>query len=170
MSEDAFVRMLLEAADGVVTDERDVDLARAAATWALQPASRGGGGWRSYLDDGFLIARSGLQYWVSAAAYRGRLIVMVRLEPGTCWRQHGQWQIADLGHALNVLANERLLPARFCTLGREALEDHAEALDRAAERLMDGPDATVMTDWACGLAEAAASARRFSAGQLAVLV
>jgi hypothetical protein len=46
-------------------------------------------------------------------------------------------RIAHVGHGLDVLAAEDLLPARFSTIGRKALDDYAEALDRAATRFWE---------------------------------
>lgn len=165
MSEDGFVRMLLEAAGGNVADERDVELARAASTWALSH------GWRPYLGDsqGYVRRRASLEWWVDDAPTRDALMIHVRLQPGTGWKRHGRYPVAHLGHALDLLAVEQLIPARFSTLGRQALEDHAEALQRAARQLVtgDGPDG--QTVWAAALAEAAESARRFSGNHLLVL-
>lgn len=163
MAEDAFVRMLLEAADGTVADERDIELARAAGRWALSH------GWRPYLGDGqgFVCGHNGLEFWVDDAPSRDALVVMVRISPGRGWRAHARYPVDHVGHALDLLAAEGLLPARFSTIGRRALADHAEVLWRAAKRVLDIDDA--MFDWACGLAEAAASAERFPSGELAVL-
>lgn len=54
-------------------------------------------------------------------------------------RRRGFWDATGVRHpigsvakALNVLANEGILPARFSTLGRAALLDHAEVCERAA--------------------------------------
>lgn len=131
MAEDAFVRMLLEAAGGNVADERDVVLARAAGAWAHRH------GWRSYLGEGqgMICGHSGLEFWIDDAPSRDALMVMVRIAPGTGWRKHARYPVAHLGHGLDVLAAEGLIPARFSTIGRRALEDFAEALDRGASAL-----------------------------------
>jgi len=131
MAEDAFVRMLLESAGGNVVDERDVVLARAAAAWALRH------GWRPYLGDhqGFVGGHNGLEFWVDDAPTRDALMILARVQPGTGWKAHGRYPIAHLGHALDVLAAEGLIPARFSTIGQRALEDYAEALDRSASVL-----------------------------------
>jgi hypothetical protein len=164
MSEDAFVRMLLEAAGGNVVDERDVELARAAARWALKPKNN----WRRYLD-GFICGHDGLEFWVQHTPSRDALTVMVRLTPGTGWNQHGRYPVAHLGHALDLLAAEGLLPARFSTIGRRALEDHAEAMSRAARQLIQGDSPDGQTVWAAALSDAADSARRFAGAELAVM-
>lgn len=65
-------------------------------------------------------------------------------EPGLVIRERrrGFWDaegvrhpVPSVGGALNVLANVGILPSRFSTLGRDALRDFGEALERAAERL-----------------------------------
>lgn len=128
MAEDAFVRMLLEAADGTVADERDIELARAAGRWALSH------GWRPYIGEGqgFVCGHNGLEFWVDDAPSRDALVLMVRIEPGRGWKTHARYPVDHVGHALDLLAAEGLLPARFSTIGRRALDDYAEALDRAA--------------------------------------
>ncbi len=60
------------------------------------------------------------------------LEIRTRLAPGRGWLTHARHRIAHVGQGLDVLAAEDLLPARFSTLGRRALDDYAEALDRAA--------------------------------------
>lgn len=163
MSEDGFVRMLLEAAGGEVTDERDLQLARNAAHWALNH------GWQPspYGDDqGFICNRGGLQFWVDDTSSRDALMVMVRLDSSADWRTHGRYPIAHLGHALDVLTAEGLLPAWFSTISRSALEGHAEVLWRAAKRVLAQDES--LADWACGLAEAAESAKRYARAELAV--
>ncbi len=127
MAEDAFVQMLLKAAGGHVDDERDMDLAQAAALWASQPQH----GWRPYLQ-GFIRGHNGLEFWVDGMVAPEALLILVRLQPGTGWKVHGRYPVAHLGHALDVLAAEGLIPAQFCTIGRRALGNYAEALDRAA--------------------------------------
>jgi hypothetical protein len=136
MAEDAFVQMLLEAAGGNVADERDVTLARAAGAWAHR------NGWRPYLGahQGFICGHSGLEFWVDDVPTRDALLVMVRIHPGKSWRSHARYPIAHLGHALDVLAAEGLIPPRFSTIGRRALEDFAEALDRSASKMWQMAD------------------------------
>jgi hypothetical protein len=58
-------------------------------------------------------------------------------------RRRGFWDGDGVRHpvrsvvaGLNILVNEEILPARFSTHGSKALADFAEALDRAAERLV----------------------------------
>jgi hypothetical protein len=102
MAEDAFVSMLLEVAGGTIVDDSDVDAARAAALWIL--------------------------------AYRTQQVLEIRtrLAPGKGWLTHARHQIGDLGHGLDILAAEGLLPAEFSALGRRALGSYAEAMDQAA--------------------------------------
>lgn len=176
MSEDRFVAMLLAAAGDVVTDQRDIELARSAGAWALR------NGWEPYLNDGWVCTRpGGLQFWVDDTPSPGALLISVRLEPGRPWRTHVRAPVADLGQALDKLAGERLLPARFCTLGRAALDDYAEALDRAASSLWDlahEPGAVEaegefypweMRIRSATLNQAASRARAFPRAELAVL-
>lgn len=163
MAEDLLVQMLLDVAGAAVTDDRDIKLARAAARWAEQVA-----GWRPHLHNSFAFQRHGLGFWVLGDRTEQILEIRVRLADDLPYRTHARHRIAHLGHGLDVLAGEDLIPARFCTLGRRALEDHAEVLDRAAIQLATGANGPVMMDWACGLAEAAASARRYAGAQLAV--
>lgn len=167
MAEDAFVRMLLVAAGGHVTDERDVELARAAGAWAYEH------GWRPYLGDcqGFVCGRNGLEFWVDGASAPDALLILVRLQPGTGWKIHCRYPVANLGHALNVLVAEELLPDRFSTIGRRALEDHAAALERSAAFIRRRSLFADSEGWveADVLDQAAASARRFAGAQLAVL-
>lgn len=163
MAEDALVQMLLEMAGGVVADDRDIELARSAARWATEVA-----GWQLRLHNSFVFEREGMHFWVFGNRVEQILEIRVRLVEGGAYRAHVRHRIAHLGHGLDVLAGEDLIPARFCTLGRRALEDHAEALDRAAMRLITGPTGASLFDWACGLSEAAESARRFAGAELAV--
>lgn len=138
MAEDAFVRMLLVAAGGYVTDERDVELARAAGAWA------GRNGWRPYLGDcqGFTCGRGSLEFWIDGVNAPDALLILARLQPGTGWKIHSRYPVANLGHALDVLAAEQLLPARFSTIGRRTLEDFGEALDRGASKLWEMAEQT----------------------------
>lgn len=170
MAEDSFVQMLLEAAAGEVTDERDIGLARVAGRWALTA-----GGWQLHLHNGFYVPGEGMDRWVLVNRPDQRLEVRVRIA-GADWRPHVSHTIAHVGHALDVLAAEDLLPARFSTLGRRALEGHAEVLERAAGRVREaarGEDNTLayagLVARAVGLCEAAESARRYAGAELAVL-
>lgn len=175
MTEDTLVQMLLEVAGGAVTDERDIVLARSAARWAHRH------GWKLHLHNSFFIELQALSWWILAVRAEQLLEIRVRLEPGQGWLTHSRHQIADLGHGLNVLAAERLIPARFCTLGREALEDYAEAIDRGAAEmagLADLPGAAAaegdhygweMRIRAATLNQAADQARAFPRSELAVM-
>jgi hypothetical protein len=155
MAEDTLVQMLLEVADGNVVDDRDIDLARAAARWAHEY-----GKWLPYLNNSFIFQRNGMHFWV--VAKRSEQVLEVRASAGRRhrWTVHARHRIAHLGHGLNVLVTEELLPERYSPIGRRALEDHAEVLWRAAKRTSTA--GAEMTDWACGLAEAASSAERFA--------
>jgi hypothetical protein len=130
MAEDALVQMLLEVAGGAVADERDVELARAAARWAQKVA-----GWQLHLHNSFVVEREGLCFWILGNRAEQVLEIRARITADGPYRTHVRHRIAHLGHGLDVLAGEDLIPARFCTLGRRALDDHAEALDRAADEL-----------------------------------
>lgn len=130
MAEDTLVRMLLEVAGGAVADERDVELTRAAARWAHDVA-----GWRLHLHNGFVFERNGMCFWVLANRPDQVLEIRISSDMRFRWTTHARHRIAHLGHGLDVLAAEDLLPARFSTIGRKALDDYAEALDRAASRL-----------------------------------
>lgn len=170
MAEDTLVQMLLEAADGAVADDRDVELARAAARWATEVA-----GWQLHLHNGFVFDRDALAYWVRHNVTEQVLEIRVRIDGvRPTYRTHARHHIAHLGHGLDVLASEHMIPARFCTLGRRALEDHAEVLERAAARLwaetaeLPDADRASRLDRALGLVDAAESARRFAGAQLAV--
>jgi hypothetical protein len=177
MAENGFVQTLLEAAAGNVADERDVELARAASAWAYR------NGWRAHLGAGFVCDCNNLQFRVDSDVERDALTVMVRLRPGPGWKLHARYPIAHLGHALDVLAAEGLIPARFSTIGRRALEDHAEALDRGAAELammaeLVGPAeiaefgehyAGELLVRAAVMNRAADQARSFPRGELAVL-
>lgn len=178
MAEDAFVRMLLEAAGGNVADERDVELARAAGAWAYDH------GWRPYLGEhqGFVCGHNGLEFWVDDVPSRDALMVMARIQPGAGWKAHARYPVAHLGHALDVLAAEGLIPARFSTIGRRALDDYAEALDRAARTfwlMAEGAGAKEIVEYgkyypqemrvrSATLNRAADQARAFPRGELAV--
>lgn len=126
-AEDTLVQMLLEVAGGQVADERDVPLARAAARWASRHA-----GWQLHLHNSFFFEVQSLSFWILANRVDQVLEIRTRLEPGKGWLVHARHRIAHLGHGLNVLAGEELLPARFSPLGRQALDDWAESMDRAA--------------------------------------
>jgi hypothetical protein len=178
MAEDAFVQMLLEAAAGNVADERDVELARAAGAWAHRH------GWRPYLgaSHGFVCGHGGLEFWVDDVPTRDALLVMVRIQPGSGWRSHARYPIAHLGHALDMLATEGLIPPRFSTIGRRALEDFGEALDRSAGKLWEMAEQATLAEIAeygehypwdlrirsAVMNRAADQARAFPRGELAV--
>lgn len=176
MSENGFVQMLLEAAGGSIADQRDMELACAGAQWALSH------GWRPYLGayQGYVGGNRGLEFWVNDTPTRDALMVMVRVAPGTAWKVHARYPVAHLGHALDILAAEELIPARFSTIGRRALEGHAEALEGAADTLGDvvrraycadrNRDAELVGEARiASLLEAAESARRYAGAELAVL-
>jgi hypothetical protein len=128
--EDALVQMLLEVAGGAVEDERDIVLARAAAAWAARNT-----GWQMHLHNSFFFEVQTLSFWILANRGEQALEIRTRLAPGHGWLVHARHRIAHVGHGLDVLASEGLLPGRFSTLGRQALEDYAEALDRGAARI-----------------------------------
>jgi hypothetical protein len=172
MAEDALVQMLLDVAGGTVADERDVVLARAAARWASTHA-----GWRLHLCNSFFVEVETLSWWILAVRAEQLLEIRVRLGPGLGWHTHAQHHIAHLGHGLDVLAAEELLPARFSTLGRLALEDFAESLDRGATAMCrrpapgdEDPDifAWEMKIRAAVMNRAADQARAFPRSELAV--
>lgn len=128
MAEDEMVAMLLEAADGVIHDERDIAQARLAARWVREVA-----GWRVLPSCGFIHERNGMQFWVLTDQAHGPMLqVRARAAGAELWRTHATHRIAHLGHGLDVLAAEELIPAYLSTLGRRALEDYAEAMDRSA--------------------------------------
>lgn len=120
-AEEDFVRMLLEAAGGNVADQRDVELARAAGNWALR------NGWSQYIanGEGFICDREGLQFWINDTAARDALMIMVRISPGTGWQVHGRYPVAHVGHALDLLAAEELLPPQFSAIARRVTEASA---------------------------------------------
>lgn len=126
MAEDLLVQMLLEVGGGAVADERDVDLARAAAAWATAH------GWQLHLHNSFFFEVDALAFWILANRVEQVLEIRTRLAPGKGWLVHARHRIAHLGHGLDVLAAEELLPPQFSPLGRRALFGFAEALDRAA--------------------------------------
>lgn len=119
------VQMLMEVSGGNVLDDRDIALARAAGRWAHSCA-----GWRPHLHNSFVFQNgAGLHFWVLAV---GGQTLEVRVGPGQgIWHTHLEVRVDDVGHALNLLAAEGLIPARFSTLGRGVLEDFAESLERS---------------------------------------
>lgn len=171
MAEDALVQMLLETAGGAVDDERDVDLARAAARWAQEVA-----GWQLHLFNSFVFEREGLCFWILGHRTERMLEIRARVAVDGPYRTHVRHRIAHLGHGLDVLAGEGLIPARFCTLGRRSLEDHAEALDRAANEMwrlahlpgIDEDECWELKIRSATLNMAADRARAFPRGELAV--
>jgi hypothetical protein len=130
MAEDALVGMLLEVAGGTVVDDRDVELARAAARWATEHA-----GWKLHLRNSFFFEVDALSFWILVNRIEQVLEIRTRLEPGKGWLIHARHRIGDVGHGLDVLAAEGLLPAQFSTLGRRALADYADAMDETAGNL-----------------------------------
>jgi hypothetical protein len=178
MVENSFVQMLRDVASGEVADVRDLGLAVAAGEWALA-----GNHPRWQADPviaGYLIPGNGIERWVGVNEIEQELEVRVRID-GSRWQQHATHRIAHVGHALDVLAAEELIPARFSTLGRRALEDQAESLDRAAARLSsmaddayaDESEIAPLYGWelrirSATLSMAADRARAFPRGELAV--
>lgn len=163
MTEDLLVQMLLELGGGIVRDERDVELARAAGRWAVES-----GGWVLHLNNGFFFEIQALTFWILANPREQVLEIQVRLGPGHGWQVHARHRVAHLGHGLDLLAAEELLPPRFSTLGRRALDAHAAVLWRYAKHLITehGDD---MTDWAYGVADAATCAERGAGTMQAVM-
>lgn len=125
MIESGFVQMLLDVAGGVVEDPRDLELARSAARWVRHA------GWQPHLHNSFVVPGENLQRWVLMVRPVRELQIRVRIG-NSDWYPHITRTIAHVGHGLDVLADEGLLPARLCPIGRRALDDYAEALDRAA--------------------------------------
>ncbi len=170
MVEEVLVQMLLEAGGGEVLDGQDLDLARAAAAWAVQDA-----GWQLHLNNSFFVEVQALSFWILLVRATQTLDIRVRLSDQPGWQTHSRHHVAHLGHALEVLVAEGMLPARFAPAGRRALEDYATALDRASARLHQladqaaDPDAVrygrhqpqEMRIRAGALAEAAEQARGF---------
>jgi hypothetical protein len=169
MSEDAMVRLLLEVSGGCVLDDRDTALAQAAARWA-----HGFGRWRPYDGNGFIYERDGMTYRIMAGA--AQMLEIRVCIGGRHWVTHLQARIEHLGHGLDLLATEGLLPARFSTLGRRALEDYAQACDRSSkiiaemsEELQQGGLRGELQVKAETLALAAEQARSFAGAELAVM-
>jgi hypothetical protein len=177
MAEDALVRMLLDVAGGNVGLQRDVALARAAARWAVQH-----GGWQLHLNNGFFLEVQTLSFWILANRSEKVLEIRARLAPGKGWLTHARHRIAHLGQGLDVLAAEGLLPAEYSTLGYQALEHYADAMDRAAgEFSRRAQEATTeeLAEFGAGysqemrirsatMGQAADQARAFPNGKLAV--
>jgi hypothetical protein len=133
MTEDSVFQMLMEVAAGTVADERDVELAQAAAAWAARNDH-----WQPHLHNAFTFTRNGMRFLVTAYGAGQVLEIKVRAEGSPMgWQMHTRSRIAHLGHALNVLATEDLIPARFSTLGRSALDDYSEVCERSARRLWE---------------------------------
>ncbi len=130
MAEDTLVAMLLEVAGGTVADERDIELARAAARWATEHA-----GWKLHLHNSFFFEVEAVGFWILANRSQQVLEIRTRLAGGRGWLTHARHCIAHLGQGLDILAAEGLLPPRFSTLGQRALDDYAEALDRGASTI-----------------------------------
>lgn len=171
MAEDAMVQLLMDISSCTVEDEHDIVLARAAGRWAHAVA-----GWRPYQHSGFVFEKSGLHFWVLGA----NLKLQVRVSPDNkrSWHTHLECRIDHVGHALNVLGAEELLPARFSPMGRRALEDYATCLDRSAavmRKVADDPDcAPTVEPWelrikAEALEAAGDQARAFPGAELAVM-
>lgn len=151
---------LLDAAgDWQVVPDDDLALVCAAEQWLIE------NGWELHYSRG----------WSNV----GRAFTADD-EPGLVVRERrrGFWDAEGIRHpapsvggALNVLANVGILPSRFSTLGRDALRDFSEALERAAERLdedanerafdsrFNGQDRLMAFAKADGLRAAAAVAR-----------
>jgi hypothetical protein len=178
MAEDTMVRMLMEVAGGNVVDDRDIALARAAGRWAHAIA-----GWQPYPDGGFVFDRGFLSYWVAGTDGAGQYLE-IRVGPGGGnWHTHLATRIDHVGHALNILAAEDLIPARFSTLGRQALDDYATASERSAQVMIEMADdfdredlasAETIEPWelrirADTLLHAAAQMRAFPGAELAVM-
>lgn len=121
MAEDSFVQMLLQAAQGSIEDERDVQLARDAGRWAVTE-----GGWKLHLHNGFFVPGTTLQRWVLVNRPDNLLTIRVRAAGRKNWVLHDERVVADLGHGLDLLAGEYLIPGRLCPIGRSAVE-HALA-------------------------------------------
>lgn len=141
MAEDALVQMLLEAAGGSVTDDRDVALARAAARWATEQA-----GWKLHLFNSFFFEVEALSFWILLNRTEQVLEIRTRLAPGKGWLVHARHRIDNLGQGLDVLAAEGLLPDHFAPIGRRALERYAAAMDRAASELAAQADAVTAAE------------------------
>jgi hypothetical protein len=172
MVENSFVQMVSDVAGGEVADVRDIALAVAAGQWALDGDTPR---WQESGAGGWVIPGNGMDHWVTMDDEFQELVVRVSIN-GSEWDIHVSHKIAHIGHALDVLAAEDLIPARFSTLGRRALEDHAEALDRAAAKIWavarpggGEPAHDGLMSRVLGLNQAADSARRFSGAQQAVL-
>lgn len=176
MAEDLMIQTLMQVAGGNVIDQRDIELARAAARWAHASA-----GWLPHPNGGFTFEREFLHYWILGTDGAGQHLE-IRVGPGGGnWHTHLQARIDHVGHALDVLAAEDLIPARFCTLGRRALEDFAAASERSARVMADMADdfdADISGDpiepWelrlrADMLLQAAAQMRAFPGAELAVM-
>jgi len=171
MAEDTFVQMLLEVAGGQVADERDVGLARAAARWAVER-----GHWQAHLSNGFFFEIETLTFWILVNRVEQVLEIRTRLAAGKGWLVHARHRIAHVGQGLDVLATEGLLPPRFSALGRQALDDYAEAMDRAAAEMASGrgfsgsaEDRWEMQIRAVTMNRAADQARAFPRAELAVM-
>ena len=164
MAEEAMARMLLDVAGDRVEDKRDLDLARAAARWATTQ-----GHWQPHLHNGFFFERSGVCFWLLTIGSQ-HLELRMRLQAQAPWIQHFSRPVAHLGHALDVLASEGLIPARYSPLTRRVLEDLAAAHECSAQVLAElaGEDDCGVADaWryqvqADTLRNAAESARRFA--------
>jgi hypothetical protein len=143
-------------------DQADIELADQAERWLR------GHGWETHYLRGWSsrdrsFAAPGRDDEPHALIVRGRISNRI-------WEAAGErYPVANFRRALNTLAILEIIPERYTTIGRDALNDHATVCERAARVLKDdmGTGANRCTAQerllvyarAEGLAEAARSAR-----------
>lgn len=131
MADDLFTRMLMRAAmgDGDPSSRSD-----AAAAGVCLTGSGPYGGWEFHANTGGFIHRD-KGYGMHAVAEAGELEFVWRAPDGS-WPVRGvAFPITSVRHALDLLVCQNILPARFSTAGRRALQDLAEAHGRFSRQL-----------------------------------
>lgn len=157
---DYLVKLLCDATGDAEPAAEDVELARQADGWLDR------NGWQPHWRMGYVNKDRGLSFTADDFGPEPALVVTPQVHG--LWSQAGEtsYRLPNMRAALNMLGVVGILPGRFTTFGRDALHDHAEACERAADALetrgadqgATAYDEAVAT--AEGLRQAAASARR----------
>lgn len=133
MSGDQLVRLLTVAASSRTVSDPDVALAHQAGQWLVEQGWQTHGPWFVAPAPDYAACFRAPRTW----SEDGEFAIFFALLDKVAHRfgPTRRYPVHSFTQALNTLVLMDILPARFSTLGRDALHDYVEVCDRTAQRV-----------------------------------